>query len=44
MSTDQSKIKINVWLTDQASWATAGADVAATAAAEFNELHPEYQV
>lgn len=44
MSTDRSRIKINVWLTDQARWATQGTDIGAAAAAAFNELHPEYQV
>lgn len=44
VSGDGSKIKINVWLTDPASWATNEADVAVSAAAEFNEAHPEYQI
>jgi sn-glycerol 3-phosphate transport system substrate-binding protein len=44
MSVDQSKIKINVWLTDPARWATTEADAGESAAAEFNRLHPEYQV
>lgn len=42
--TQQPKIKINVWLTDPASWATNEADIAVSAASEFNEAHPEYQV
>ncbi|MGC5310376.1 extracellular solute-binding protein [Micromonospora zamorensis] len=42
--TQQPKTKINVWLTDPASWATNEADIAVSAASEFNEAHPEYQV
>lgn len=43
-SADPSKIRIRVWLTDPASWATNAVDVAASAAAEFNRLHPGYLV
>ncbi|MFF5056770.1 extracellular solute-binding protein [Micromonospora sp. NPDC000663] len=41
---EERPIKINVWLTDPASWATNEADIAVTAADEFNAAHPEYQV
>jgi len=33
-----------VWVTDPASLPTHGGDVAASAAAEFNAAHPEYQI
>ncbi|MET7427260.1 hypothetical protein ABZS58_50570, partial [Dactylosporangium sp. NPDC005555] len=38
------KIRINVWLTDPTKWATRAEDVALSAAAGFNEAHPEYHV
>lgn len=41
---ERPKARINVWLTDPASWATNEADIAISAASEFNEAHPEYQV
>lgn len=41
---ERQKTTINVWLTDPASWATNEADVAVSAASEFEEAHPEYQV
>jgi sn-glycerol 3-phosphate transport system substrate-binding protein len=33
-----------VWLTDPARWATNEADLAESAAAEFNAAHPEFQI
>ena len=41
---DTSKIRIKVWLTDPASWATNEADIAVSAAEEFNKSHPQYLV
>jgi sn-glycerol 3-phosphate transport system substrate-binding protein len=43
-SDDTSKIRIEVWLTDPAKWATNAEDAAVSAASEFNEEHPEYQI
>jgi sn-glycerol 3-phosphate transport system substrate-binding protein len=40
----RQKTRITVWLTDPASWATNEADIAVSAASEFNAAHPEYQV
>jgi sn-glycerol 3-phosphate transport system substrate-binding protein len=39
-----AKTRINVWLTDPARWATNEADVAESAAAEFNAAHPDLHI
>jgi sn-glycerol 3-phosphate transport system substrate-binding protein len=44
MAAAPPKVKIDVWLTDPTKWATNAEDVALSAASEFNEAHPEYQV